>query len=152
MGDRQLTVNTCFVNAPDVLKPPCVAATVASSNPTRQRPITFVYQVLRARGTNYYNSIEQITHCGIYASRETAMAAAFTLATREQAADKAELFLRLPAPSSPRFAHERANAEIIANEYYKDLEKNEDGLYKWGVDCETGPGCSVRVHRDVLLP
>ena len=44
-GTRQLTVNTCLVNAYDVLKPPCMAATVAYSNPMRRRPIVVVYKV-----------------------------------------------------------------------------------------------------------
>ena len=40
LGTRQLTVNnTCLVIAYDVLKPPCMAATVAYSNPMRPRPI-----------------------------------------------------------------------------------------------------------------
>ena len=45
-GTRQLTVlNTCLVNAYDVLKPPGMAATVAYSNPMRRRPIVVVYTV-----------------------------------------------------------------------------------------------------------
>ena len=40
---RQPTVNTCLVNVYDVLKPPCMAATVAYSNPMRQRPIVVAY-------------------------------------------------------------------------------------------------------------
>ena len=51
---RQLTVNnTCLVNAYVVLKPPCMAATVAHSNPMRRRPIVVVMQcglLIRARG------------------------------------------------------------------------------------------------------
>ena len=53
-GTRQLTVNTCLVNAYDVLKPPCMAATVAYSNPMRRRPIVVAYiqcgLLIRARG------------------------------------------------------------------------------------------------------
>ena len=51
---RQLTVNTCLVNVYDVLKPPCMAATVAYSNPMRRRPIVVAYiqcgLLIRARG------------------------------------------------------------------------------------------------------
>ena len=53
-GPRQLTVNTCLVNVYDVLKPPCMAATVAYSNPMRRRPIVVAYiqcgLLIRARG------------------------------------------------------------------------------------------------------
>ena len=38
-------VNTCLVNAYDVLKPPCMAATVAYSNRMRRRPVVVVYTV-----------------------------------------------------------------------------------------------------------
>ena len=54
VGTRQLTVNTCLVNVYDVLKPPCMAATVAYSNPMRRRPIVVEYiqcgLLIRARG------------------------------------------------------------------------------------------------------
>ena len=53
-GTRQLTVNTCLVNVYDALKPPCMAATVAYSNPMRRRPIVVAYiqrgLLIRARG------------------------------------------------------------------------------------------------------
>ena len=49
---RQLTVNTCLVNAYDVLKPPCMAAALAYS--MRRRPIVVAYiqcgLLIRARG------------------------------------------------------------------------------------------------------
>ena len=47
-------INTCLVNVYDVLKPPCMAATVAYSNPMRRRPIVVSYiqcgLLIRARG------------------------------------------------------------------------------------------------------
>ena len=52
LGTRQLTVNTCLVNAYDVLKPPCMAAALAYS--MRRRPIVVAYiqcgLLIRARG------------------------------------------------------------------------------------------------------
>ena len=54
IGTRQLTVNTCLVIAYDVLKPPCMAATVAYPNPMHRRPIVVAYKqcglLIRARG------------------------------------------------------------------------------------------------------
>ena len=40
---HQLTVNNCFDNASDVLKPPRMATAAAYSNPTRKRPIDVAY-------------------------------------------------------------------------------------------------------------
>ena len=113
---------------------------------------TFVYRVLRGRGSNYYGACEQVTYCGTYASRESALSAAFELAERELAADKADLFRDLPESYSPRFARKFAQAEQVARDVFKDPEMNADGFYNWGYDTDTGPSGSVRVVKDVVLP
>ena len=103
-------------------------------------------------GSNYYGSFERVMHWGTYARREAALAAAFALAKREHAAEKEDLFRCLPAPSSPRYARKRANAEELASTYYKELVENEDGWYTWGMDTDTGPGGSVCVEDDEVIP
>ena len=114
--------------------------------------VTYVYRVTRARGSNLYGACETVTHCATYASPETATAAAFELARRELAADREELFHSLPNRSSASFARKLAEAEQVANDYYKDLEMNDHGSYEWGPDCDTGPYGSVCVFKDELLP